>query len=90
MKVKERSAWDEAADDAVEIPAFALVDAPLHAHLLAEQLIEVDGVLLGDQIELEVEQFGDSLVAGQADQQQLVLPQGGGQLHRALAVDEHG
>jgi hypothetical protein len=68
----------EATDDAVDVALGAVAQPHRHGGALADDLREVERLLLRLHLQEEVEQPGDALLAANAAQQQFVGAEGGG------------
>ena len=60
----------EAADHAVDVPRAALRAREAHRHVLADDVVEADGVVFAQQVELVAGQAAEALGAGDAAQEQ--------------------
>src|SRR5262249_42368319 len=66
-----------AADDAAEVAVLAARQRKADANRLSQELVESDVLLvLGQQIELKLEELGNALMPGEACQEEGVRPQG--------------
>ncbi|MCY1304485.1 hypothetical protein D9M70_542430 [compost metagenome] len=79
-----------AADDAVEVALAAVMQLQRQAHGLAQQLVELDRRVLGDQLQFVLEDPSELLAAPQALQDQHVLPERTADLNQARTLcDRH-
>src|SRR5262249_54552868 len=78
------------ADPAEEAPIH-WCDRQAKRDLLAEQFLKGNGLgVLGDEVQVEMEELRDSLAAFKADQEEVILGQGGAHSNRAFGLDIGG
>ena len=72
------TAFRHPAADPAEVAVTVRWYRQIHRDAIAKEPVEGDfRVVLGEKVELELKELGDALVAGEADEQHSILPEGG-------------
>jgi hypothetical protein len=78
VKVASAAGLADTAADAAEVADVLVGEAELDGDRLAQEPLEGHlRAVLGQQVEAKLEEAGDRLVAGEADQEQGIFAQGG-------------